>query len=77
MDPVAESAETNGDPEQPKLDSCGWIWPGPDGTKTKAVEGVFDTKLYLTPTTEVPDQALVECRAKNSKGGKGGKKRRV
>jgi len=35
------------DPEQPKLNKCGFIWPGDDGDKRKAVPGVFNIELYL------------------------------
>jgi hypothetical protein len=35
------------DPQQPTIDSEGmWIWPGPEGTKRKPVEGNFAINLY-------------------------------
>jgi len=40
------------DPKQPQLDDQGaFIWPGEEGTKRKAVPGVFVIDKYLTPTT--------------------------
>ncbi|KAL7524180.1 hypothetical protein ACHAWF_000849, partial [Thalassiosira exigua] len=48
-------AEVDGhpdDPKQPALnDDGGFIWPGDEGNKRKAVPGVFVIDKYLTPTT--------------------------
>lgn len=74
MAEVEDPADENGDPDQPKINKCGWIWPGPEGTKRKPVAGVFDTKLYLTPTTEVPDPDKVACNKAKSKSSKRGDK---
>ena len=39
-------------PKQPALDEDGgFIWPGDEGAKRKAVPGVFVVEKYLTPTT--------------------------
>lgn len=39
-------------PKQPAItDDGGFIWPGDEGTKRKAVPGVFVVEKYLTPTT--------------------------
>ena len=35
-------------PQFPTIDADGkWIWPGPEGTKKKPVEGQFAVKLYI------------------------------
>lgn len=69
---VEQDATENGDPEQPALDECGhWIWPGPEGTKRKAVPGVFVTDKYLTPYTG--EETSRSKSGKGCKGGKGGK----
>ena len=36
------------DPQQPTIDETGmWIWPGPEGTKRKPVEGNFAIHLHV------------------------------
>mmetsp|Transcript_27122 Transcript_27122/g.62351 ORF Transcript_27122/g.62351 Transcript_27122/m.62351 type:complete len:98 (+) Transcript_27122:1174-1467(+) len=48
-------AEVKGHPNHPKQPAMnsegGFIWPGDEGTKRKAVPGVFVVEKYLTPTT--------------------------
>mmetsp|Transcript_44351 Transcript_44351/g.50082 ORF Transcript_44351/g.50082 Transcript_44351/m.50082 type:complete len:549 (-) Transcript_44351:23-1669(-) len=39
------------DPKQPSIKKGSFLWPGDEGTKKKAVPGVFVIDKYLTPTT--------------------------
>jgi len=39
------------DPQQPSIDKDGFVWPGDEGVKRKAVPGNFVLDKYLTPTT--------------------------
>lgn len=51
--PAMTSVEGHEDhPKQPTIkDDGGFVWPGDEGTKRKAVSGVFVLDKYLTPTT--------------------------
>jgi len=46
MTDVPANVDHENDPQQPTIEDGMWIWPGPDGTKKKAVQGHFANHLY-------------------------------
>ena len=49
------------DPKQPLINKDGFVWPGDEGVKRKAVSGVFVLDKYLTPTTIGNSIAEPDC----------------
>jgi len=72
--PMMELVDGNpDDPEQPEVNECGFIWPGAEGDKKKAVPGVFNIEMYLTPTSTSRTRKLGHC----NKSGKAQKLRPI
>jgi hypothetical protein len=41
-------------PDQPLIEEGRFLWPGPDGTKRKSVDGTFATGLYVVDLPDDP-----------------------